>query len=391
MTKAMRELLQSIEANKAKVRALIGENDLAAAEKLMEEVRAAQRQADLLRELDEDDDDVDIPVDVPKAADKDLEKEYEGIFLRGLRRQKISAADRSIISEYKQSIYAAVMHEGGANPTIPLGDSSLIVPVDSQTRINTLMREFRDLSGFITVETTNTLSGTRVLEADTTMTPLQPVVEYGQIQETDNPTFVPVAYQLVKRAGYLPLTSELLADSDQNILAYVEKWLAKKSVVTRNTLITTLIAGLAPVPLADMTAIKNALNVTLDPAIAANAAILTNQDGYHWMDQQVDGNGRYLLQDDITQPGRKLFKGLPVYVVSNRYLASAPAPNATAPLVIGDGKQLAILFTAGRLELASTKEGGDAWRRDTTELRVISRDDCVLWDAAAAVHGRLAL
>jgi HK97 family phage major capsid protein len=140
-----------------------------------------------------------------------------------------------------------------------------------------------------------------------------------------------------------------------------------------------------------MTAIKNALNVTLDPAIAANAAILTNQDGYHWMDQQVDGNGRYLLQDDITQPGRKLFKGLPVYVVSNRYLASAPAPNATAPLVIGDGKQLAILFTAGRLELASTKEGGDAWRRDTTELRVISRDDCVLWDAAAAVHGRLAL
>ena len=135
------------------------------------------------------------------------------------------------------------------------------------------------------------------------------------------------------------------------------------------------------------------LNVDLDPAISLNSVIITNQDGYHWMDTQVDQMGRYLLQDDITQPGRKLFKGRPVVVVSNRYLSTIQStiqgsPDL-APIFIGNGEQFAVLFTRGVYELASTTEGGDAWRRDTTELRVITRDDLRMWDAAAMVYGQL--
>jgi len=48
-----------------------------------------------------------------------------------------------------------------------------------------------------------------------------------------------------------------------------------------------------------------------------------------------------------------------------------------------------VLFTRNIYELASTREGGDAWRRDTTELRVITRDDLRLWDAAAGIYGQL--
>ena len=213
----------------------------------------------------------------------------------------------------------------------------------------------------------------------------------GQIQETDNPQFVSVQYQLVKRAGYLPLTSELLQDSDQNILQYVTNWIARKHVVTKNTLITTLLGGLNPVPLGDLDAVKYVLNVTLDPAISQSSTIRTNQDGYHWLDTQVDGNGRYLLVDDITQPGRKLLFGRPVAVISNRYLPSIDGPPALAPIFIGNGQQLAVLFTRGKYELGATTEGGDAWRRDTTELRTITRDDLVLWDTNAAVYGQLAI
>ncbi len=49
------------------------------------------------------------------------------------------------------------------------------------------------------------------------------------------------------------------------------------------------------------------------------------------------------------------------------------------------------MFTRGVYELASTKEGGDAWRRDTTELRTITRDDLVEWDTKAMVYGELDL
>lgn len=391
MSKELREMLQALEDKKAKVRAMLAENKVTEAENLMEEVRALQKKANMQMELEAaDDPKLDEGTPIGGRTDVELESEYRRVFMRGLRRQRISADERSIISEYNRSVQAAVMHEGGA-AGIPLGDSSLIVPQDIETRINELMRSLDDLSQYVRIETVNTLSGSRVLELDGAMTPFQIVAEYGQIQETDNPQFVPVQYQLVKRAGYLPLTSELLQDSDQNILQYVTNWIARKHVVTKNTMITTLLGGLNPVPLGDLDAVKNVLNVTLDPAISQSATILTNQDGYHWLDTQVDGNGRYLLVDDITQPGRKLLFGKPVAVISNRYLPSIVGPPAQAPIVIGNGQQLAVLFTRGKYELGATTEGGDAWRRDTTELRTITRDDLVLWDTNAAVYGQLAI
>src|SRR5690606_11678966 len=120
----------------------------------------------------------------------------------------------------------------------------------------------------------------------------------------------------------LPLTDELLADSDQNILSYVADWCARKAVVTRNTKIIRLLSALPQVDLADLDAIKRVLNVDLDPAISRSAVVLTNQDGYHWLDTRKDEMGRYLLTDDPTQPGRQLFKGQPIRVVSNRRLPS---------------------------------------------------------------------
>lgn len=390
MSKELREMLQALEGKKAQVRALLGEDKVDEAEKMMEEVRAMQKKAAMQQEL-EADGESNLGNGAPVNSRTELEAEYKKVFMRGLRRQRIGADDRSIIGEYNRSIQAAVMHEGGAAGGIPLGDSSLIVPQDIETKINELMRSLNDLSQYVRIETVNTLSGSRVLELDGAMTPFQIVAEYGPIQETDNPQFTPVQYQLVKRAGYLPLTSELLADSDQNILQYVTNWIARKHVVTKNTLITTLLGGLAPVPLGDLDAVKNVLNVTLDPAISQSATILTNQDGYHWLDTQVDGNGRYLLVDDITQPGRKLLFGKPVAVISNRYLPSIVGPPDQAPIIIGNGQQLAVLFTRGKYELGATTEGGDAWRRDTTELRTITRDDLVLWDINAAVYGQLAI
>ncbi len=85
------------------------------------------------------------------------------------------------------------------------------------------------------------------------------------------------------------------------------------------------------------------LNVTLDPAISRTSIILTNQDGWDWLDNQVDGNGRPILQDDFTQPGRKMYKGRPIVVVSNRHLPS-DTDNALAPLIIGNLKQFMVLF-----------------------------------------------
>ncbi len=389
MSKKLRELLQALETEKAKVRSLLAENKVLDAEKVMEEVRSLQKAVALQQELEaleEQTLDDATPIDHNhNRTDTELEAEYKRVFLKGLRRQRITADDHSIISEYR-----AAMHEGAVT-TDPDGDTGIIVPQDLQTRINELMRTLNDLSQYIRVETVNTLSGSRVLEKDEDMVPFAVVDEYGEIQEIDNPKFTPVTYKLIKRAGFLPLTNELLKDTDQNILSYVTNWIAKKHVVTKNSLIIAVLNSLNKKGLTDIKAIKKVLNVDLDPAISLSSTIITNQDGFQWLDEQEDGNNRPLLQDDITQPGKKLFKGRPIAVVANRTLPSTGTTTVKAPFIVGNFKELMVLFTRGVYELASTNIGGDAWRRDSTELRTITRDDCVKWDTESAVFGQLTI
>lgn len=391
MGKELREQMQKLSQMKTEVRHLLGEDKIDEAEKRMEEVRKLQKKIDLQQQLIEEERGSLGASGATRVGDMkkeqrgmdELTEEYGKVFLKAIRRQKITSEERSIITEYEQR---AVMNEGNTNPAIPDGDSSLVVPQDIQTRINELMRQFNDLSQYIRVERVNTLSGSRVLEKDEDMTPFEVVDEYGEIGETDNPKFTPISYQVVKRAGILPLTNELLRDNDANLLNYVTRWIAKKAVVTRNTLITGLLDTMDKQDLADLDAVKTVVNVDLDPAISYNSIFLTNQDGFNWLDHQKDGNGRYLLQDDITRAGGKLLFGRPVAICSNRYL---PSDAGKAPLIVGDLKQLMVLFSRMFYELASTNIGGDAFRRDTTELRTIMREDIQFWDEDSAIFGQL--
>lgn len=395
LSKELRELLARLDQAKTEVRSLMSEDKIEDAEKRMEEVRSLQKKIDLQKSLEEvesgehrEGNPLGDPTPGQPKELRQLEEEYTRVFLKGVRRRSITSEERSVIAEYEKR---AVMNEGGTNPAIPDGDSTLIVPQDIQTRINTIMRALNDLSQYVSVEGVNTLSGSRVLEADNTMTPFALVDEYGTLAEHDNPKFVSVSYSVKKRGGILPLTNELLADSDQNVMGYVTRWIAKKAVVTRNTLVTDLLKTMTPQAVADLKAIKKIFNVTLDPAISQNAIVLTNQDGYDWLDQLTDANGRDLLRDDISQPGRKTLYGRPVAISSNRYLSSIAGTPNKAPIFIGNMKELVVLFSRNFYELASTKEGGNAWLRDTTDLRTIMRDDIKFWDDKAAVYGQLSL
>ena len=390
MSKELRELLKQLDTMKTEVRSLMGENKIAEAESKMEEVRSLQKKIKLQEEMEGIDNRGGNPVDPPAGneprTDEQLEAEYRQVFIKAVRRQRVSVEERSVRDEYIKR----AMHQGGVADDED-GDSALIVPQDISTRINEIMRTLNDLSRYIRTETVRTLSGSRVLEKDEDMVPFAVVDEYDPIDETDNPKFVPVTYKLVKRAGILPITNELLRDTDQNLMAYIANWIAKKHVVTKNSLIVPLMNTLSKKALADLKAIKKVLNVDLDPAISLTSTVLTNQDGFNWLDEQVDDNGRFLLQDDITQPGRKLLFGRPVAVAANRYLPSATGTPNKAPLIIGNLAQLAVLFSRGQYEMLSTNVGGDAFKRDTTDLRTITRDDCKLWDDKAAVYGQLSL
>ncbi|MGG6311572.1 phage major capsid protein [Paenibacillus macerans] len=388
MTKELRALLDQLEAGKKEVRSLMIEDKVDEAEKRMKDVRELQKKVDLQRELEGDElrDSNGTPIDSNQPRDMiELESEYRSIFLMALRRQPVSTEQRSVALEYAKR---AVLGEGGVNPSTPSGDASLIVPKDIQTSINKVEREIMDLSMYVNMQYVTALSGTRVLESVQDITPFDAIEEYGLFGDMKEPNFIPVSYSVKKYGGILPLTNELLGDTDQNLIDYLSGWIGNKAVFTRNMLIINRLNAMQKVQWDSFKDVKKALNVGLDPAISQNASILTNQDGYDWMDEQTDSTGRPLLTDDLTQPGRKVFKGRPILVASNRILPSDNV-NGLAPMVVGNLKQLIACFCRKFYELASTKEGGNAFLRDTTDLRAITRCDVKSWDEAAAVFGQL--
>ncbi|HDR4436157.1 phage major capsid protein [Bacillus thuringiensis serovar brasilensis] len=383
MSKELRELLAKLEGKKEEVRSLMGEDKVAEAEQMMEEVRSLQKKVDLQRSLDESEAEERNNGREVETRDVDGEMEYRDVFMKALRNKPLNAEEREFLEDdlEKRAMSGLTGEDGG-----------LVIPQDIQTRINELARSFDALEQYVTVEPVRTRSGSRVLEKNSEMIPFVEITEMGEIPETDNPKFSNVQYAVKDRAGILPLSRSLLQDSDQNILKYVINWLGKKSKVTRNVLILNVIEKLTKQAIKSLDDIKDVLNVKLDPAISPNAILLTNQDGFNYLDKLKDKDGKYILQSDPTQKNKKLFAGTnPVVVVSNRFLKTKGTTNKKAPLIIGDLKEAIVLFKREDMELASTDVGGKAFTRNTLDLRAIQRDDVQMWDNEAAVYGEIDL
>ncbi|PGO67889.1 phage major capsid protein [Bacillus cereus] len=315
------------------------------------------------------------------ALVKNEDPSYKEVFMKAIRGQNLSHEEASVMQEYK----AAVSENSGK-------DGGYIVPEDITTTINQLKQTVDSLEQYVNVQPVSTNKGARTLEKRAASTPFAPLSEYGKpnaMQEIASPEFDRLSYAIEDYAGFLPVPNDLLDDTDQALESYLRQWIAKKSIATRNYLILQEINKLTKVDLKDYNGLKTTLNVTLDPIFAGAANIFTNQDGFNYLDQLEDKNGRPLLQPDPTNPTRKLFSGKPVIVLSNKTIATDK--DGKAPFIVGDLKEAVILWDRKQLSIDMTKEGGNAWRTNTSEFRAIEREDVTLWDQEAIVYGQITI
>lgn len=281
--------------------------------------------------------------------------------------------------------------------------AGLTIPQDIQTNINALKRQYNSLEQYVEVIPVSTLSGSRVLEKWTDVTPFANIDdEFGTIGNNDDPNFKLIKYLIKRYAGISTLSNTLLKDTAEQLVAYIEQWLAKKQVVTRNN---AILAELAKLPnnqkktIKDIDGIKDIFNTQLDPALHATTKFYTNQSGFNVLDKVKDSNGRYLLQPMVvadsfapmSTTGQTLKQvpsllGKELVVISDRWLPNGgTASTPTYPLYIGDMAETVKLFDRERLSLMSTNVGAGAFETDTTKIRAIDRFDVQLWDTEAMV------
>jgi len=306
------------------------------------------------------------------------DEEYEAAFFNVLRGRALTADQQIAVQEVNNALSSETGEDGG-----------YLIPVDQQTAIKELKRSMQNLEGEVNVENVTTKSGSRVIEKDAEHTAFTEFTEADDLTETDSPQFQTVEYSIKDRGGILPVKNNLLNDNTANLKSYLNKWLAKKSVATRNKLIADLLATLTPTAVADLDDIKDILNVQLDPSIKEMAKVYTNQDGFNKLDKMKDSDGNYLLQPDPTDKTKKLLAGKEVKVYSNKVLKTTGTTTLLAPIYIGALKECITLFDRQAISLLSTLTGGTAFGKNRTEIRAITREDVQLVDSKSMVFGQL--
>lgn len=281
--------------------------------------------------------------------------------------------------------------EGGGTPTG--SDGGFLVPISFNNMIIEQRRQLVKLADYFNVETVTTPTGWRAVDTTPT-TGFAAVDEMGTIGTGDQPAFTKVTYSLAKYGLRVPVSNELLNDNTAGLQAYLAAWFAKKGVITENTKLLALLNTLTASNLTvgkEVDSLKKAITKDLDPSIAANSVIITNQSGFAHLDELVGTDGRGLLQPDPTTGTPMIFKSHQVVMLSdvqlpNRVVTTTGATKGTYyPVYIGDYKTFGTLFVGKTLEVASTNIGGNAWVSDSTEVRGIMRLDAQKLDGAAAI------
>lgn len=305
-------------------------------------------------------------IEAPKAPLNDEELEIKDQF----------------INDFKDLIRGNFKNLVGSNETDAPGNGGLTIPKDIQTTIHTLVRQYDSLQQYVNVEAVTTLSGSRVYEKWTDVTPLKPLETSSAIGDNEDPQLTTVKYLIKRYAGITTITNSLLKDTAENIIAWLSSWIAKKVVVTRNTEIIKAIDKLPTKPtLAKWDDIID-LEAKVDPAIKQTSMFLTNTSGFTALKKVKNAMGDYLMERDVKSPTGYSIDGFPVKEVADRWL---PNKSTAHPLYFGDLKQAVTLFDRENMSLLATNIGAGAFEYDLTKIRVIDGFDVATVDNEAFV------
>lgn len=386
MNKKMRELLAKIETKQNMARGYMeGENkDIEKAKEILNEIKALKEEYEVEKSIFES------------------EKETNKLSAENVEEVTKKIEDKKEDKEETSTKAFAKAVRGMINKDMSEGtpaDGGYTVPEDIQTKVERLREIKESLRDLITIKKVSTNSGKETYKTRGQAQGFGAVDEGGKIPKAGSPKFSRLSWTIQKYGGYMPVTNELIEDSDENIENLMTEWLADESRMTWNKLILAVIAEKNATELSGLDDIKKALNVTLGSKFKSTSAIITNDDGLQYLDTLKDENGRYLLNPDPTDTAKMRLRvgaiTVPIKVYSNETIETK---NSKIPFIIGDLKEAVKGFDRKQLSLLPSKvavvgSGDDqlnAYEEDLTLIRGIEREDVEMRDAEAFVNGYIA-
>lgn len=401
--KEMEEFLNKINAKKQEVKDLANAGKIDEAKKAKAELIEMQDKFNVLMDLDDDEqENITNKVNAGTVKDvagaktdkKSLVKSFVNVIKAGFFGTEPNEDD---VKVYKNALTSEVTP--GSQGEVGIG---VTIPEDIKTDIIELRRASDNLEQYVNVEGVTTNTGSRNIEVDAESTPFDNVDEAKDFPEMDEPQFKQVNYKIKKKGGILKITAELLEDTAANIMAYINKWIAKKTKATRNAMILKVMDAMTngkEISIENLDSLKDIFNEELDPAIAEAAIAITNQSGFNYLDKLKDKDGKYILQVDPTMKtkGKMLFGEYPIIKLSKKTLKSKAIMNSDGhtidgykhPVYCGDLKSAITLFDRGVLTIDMNDKGAGMWDKDLTGIKVRDRFDVQPVDTDALIKGEI--
>ena len=375
MTK-LQEILNKIASLKKTAEDYLDKNDNDNAKKTLDEIKGLKEQAEMQRTLDELEKN-----NVSENHIVNVVTEKPANFIRAAIKK---FAGKTLTEKENALLLPSTTYPEGAN------GEGYILPQDIQTKINKLVREYKSMREVCGYMKTTALSGSFPVENFETVSGLIDFEDGTDGTYSNDIKFKSVPYKLAEKAALIQLSNTLLALSDNDLIAYVSDIFAKKAIVTENAMaIDKITEGKTVKTLKSWLDLKSSLNVDIDPAMLNGTVIVTNQDGFDYLDRQLDSIGRPILNSDVANSTQKTFAGYPVKVFSNAMLPSNA--DGTAPIFYGNLSQGVKFVDLGITKFATSEHAG--FLSNTTIARMIEFVTVVQCDSSdkCYVCGKLTL
>ena len=198
------------------------------------------------------------------------------------------------------------------------GDSNggeYLVPVEQIQRINEIKKSLIPLKNKCEVIPVKSPKGNMPTNTPTD-DELMTSQELAAVAPSDI-KFDMIEYATEDYSDLVLISNQLFADSTYDVTGIINKTFARKAVNTENKKIITNLDNCTSLAGTTVKTINKALNVGLDPVLKIIAEILTDQDGYNYLDQLEDKIGRPLLTDSLSAPGAKEYDGKVIVTLKN--------------------------------------------------------------------------
>lgn len=349
---------------------LLNSNKVKEAKEKMEEIKDLKAAIEIQEALDKEEKE-NLKKDADnRAIETDREKKNANVI-----RAMIKKVTGKQLTEAENSLLLP-------SPTGSEGTNgeSYILPEDVSTLIHKKIRQYKSMREVLGYMPGSALTGSFPIEDFETLTGLVDFTDGTDGEDGEDNTevrFKNVKYSLKEKAAFIKLSNTLLNLTDNALIDYIVEVFSKKAVVTENKMaVEVLKSNKTPKTLKEWKDIKSLINKELDPGVLFDTVIVTNQDGFDWLDSQEDKKGRPILQPNPTESTKSQLKGYTIEQFSNGLM---PTNENKIPFFIGNLKEAAKLVDLnGQVAFATSSEAG--FMSNTTIARLIEFIDVIQVD-----------